>query len=1140
MKTLSFFVLLFFSFELYSQEIIINEVMASNSGTDTLADGSTPDWLELLNRGTSPVNLKGYFIKDGSDLAGSNYVLPDITLAPGAFLVVYATGMPVTNVNGINTAPFKISAGNDIISLYNDKSVLQDQIKIKNIPVNVSVGRKNGDVSADYWFAATTIGQPNTELAYTTEYVAEPAFSLPAGKYLSTVLVGISSNDADVSIYYTTDGSVPSPDNGTLYSDSISLDISAPIRAVAYKASCLPSKTATNTYLILKREITLPIVCISVDPFDLFDPTYGMYMRGPYADTVSPFFGANYWMDWEKPVHVEIFETNGKLVVDVNAGAKIAGDRSRNNDQKSFSIHMRSKYGDDKIRYRLFEDKPIDEFDKITLRNSGGDFFKTQMRDGFISDLVKDLDFEHMAYRPAVLFINGTYWGIQNIREKISNEYLAENYGVDPDSVDLLEKHNKVKEGSNKDYVSLLEHIIANPVAEEASYRYVESQMEIQNFIDYMNTELYIVNIDWPGNNIRYWKSPGRKWRWILYDTDLGYDNCFWYCVYGSTESVSQKMLAYATQTGLADWPNPDWSTYMLRKMLTNDEFKTRFVNSMADRLNTTFKPSNVIPLIDSLQTDIHTEMFYHGQRWWVSYDDWLLEVQKLRDFGNNRPKYVWDDYVEFFGFNGLFDLQLAISSANAGTISLNSINVEKFPWLGNYFQNVPITLTAVPKPGCKFVRWEGSSTATDATITVDTDKLCSLTAVFEYDASILPLISINEIMYNDAGTLNSGDWVELHNSANSSFDISGWLLKNEKAHSSFTIPDGTIMQADQYLVFCKDSVMFKSAYSVPAIGNLGLDYSESRDVVSLFDRNDNLIDRLSYTDQFPWASKADGLGYSLELQAGSDASLPNSWRAATMGGTPNAINTVAPVDGAKTIVVTEICYNDGKDAPSGDWFEVLNTGSESVNMSEWLLEDAAGNKMIVPEGTILDPGQYLVFANSIIDFQFIFTAVLNVIPCPIKLGSDTETLLIFNNTDALVDSVTFSSHAPWPFVANGNGYTLALINANTDNSLPSNWSTGKLYGSPGEQNTITGLSPDELDIRTPVMAYPNPVRDILWVSAPLGTRIQLYNSLNQNLTPAQITVSSITEIDLSKLSNGVYYLTYTSRSFAGSLIVTK
>lgn len=500
----------------------------------------------------------------------------------------------------------------------------------------------------------------------------------------------------------------------------------------------------------------------------------------------------------------------------------------------------------------------------------------------------------------------------------------------------------------------------------------------------------------------------------------------------------------------------------------------------------------------------------------------------------------MWSDYVDFFGFSGLFTLNLSISDNNAGTIVLNSIKADSFPWTGQYFQNVPISLTALPKPGFRFVRWEGASTAQESNVVINTDEVCDLKAVFESDPGSVSQVGINEIMYNDAEELGSSDWIELVNNGGAAADISGWVLKNEKPFTSFPIPQGTVIAPGQYMVVSKDSTAFRQVYRASATGNLGFDLSEDRDIVRLIDRYGNLIDEVRYFDHYPWPSKADGAGSSIELQAGADASQPASWCACAAGGTPLAVNCVAPADGPKTIVITEINYKDSPNAKTGDWFELLNNGTEIVDLSGWYVQDKAGNMMVFTSGTSLMPGEYLVLANDPLNFKIAYPQVQNVAACSVKLGSDEEMILLWDDTGALVDSVAYTSRAPWPTSASGTGYTLVLKDDLSDNSFPINWTTGVRLGTPGAADSSIRSSIDTQATLHAVTVYPNPAREILQVIAPIGTSIVISTMLGLPVLQLAKTKSTFTQISISKLSTGTYRISYSSEYSSGSIIIAK
>ena len=142
-----------------------------------------------------------------------------------------------------------------------------------------------------------------------------------------------------------------------------------------------------------------------------------------------------------------------------------------------------------------------------------------------MTDLVKNLDMDIAAFEPVVLYLNGNYWGHLNLREKINEDYLEGNHGVDADKIDLLEYTSRILSGSNKQYLKLVDFLENNTLESDSMYKTVAVQIDVNNFIDYQLSQIYFNNTDWPGNNLKYWKPQTEegKWRWILFDTDFGF-----------------------------------------------------------------------------------------------------------------------------------------------------------------------------------------------------------------------------------------------------------------------------------------------------------------------------------------------------------------------------------------------------------------------------------------------------------------------------------------------------------------------------------------------------------------------------------------------------------------------------------------
>lgn len=342
------------------------------------------------------------------------------------------------------------------------------------------------------------------------------------------------------------------------------------------------------------------------DPRNLFDKDYGIYTVGKGVDdpaNLSP--GANFWNDWERPVHFEYIEEDGDLGVALNAGIKIFGAYSRVKPQKGLSIFARSRYGSESIAYPFFDTRPYTEYKSIVLRAGANDFNLTKIRDIVMTDLVRETtNLEVAAFKQCVVYINGEYWGIYNIREKINKYMLAQHNNLkDPENIDLLVGNSRVLVGSNADYKELISFVSINDLSKSDNYKWVCDRIDIQNFMDWNIAEMYANNADL--GNIKYWRSDelDGKWRWILYDFCWGF-----FHVDGDAVARMTDPRGMGANKGI--------STILLRSLLKNDEFKQQFLERFAYHLNYTFKKERVIAKINECADAIDNEIDRDFAKW--------------------------------------------------------------------------------------------------------------------------------------------------------------------------------------------------------------------------------------------------------------------------------------------------------------------------------------------------------------------------------------------------------------------------------------------------------------------------------------------------------------------------------------------
>ena len=716
---------------------------------------------------------------------------------------------PLTNLH----TNFKIASEGETIILTNPAGAIEDMVDSTAIPTDISYGRQPDGSDTWSFFPEPTPQGPNNTEGF-GDYCETPQISHQGGFYPGPVIISLSINSDTHQIYYTLDGSIPTEDS-YIYSQPLTIQTTSVIRTAVLDAECFPGEVITHSYLI-DEESTLPTVSLTTDPYNLWDEEYGIYVMGNDAEWAFPYFGANFWEDWERPIHVELFEPNGDLGFRLDAGVKIFGGWSRGLAQKSLAIYARPGYGTSEINYQIFPDKEIDSFVAIVLRNSGNEWFgggnenATMFRDGMHTSLMDNTGVDHQEYRPAAVYINGEYWGIHNIREKVNEEFLASNNpGVDPDELDELEADASIIEGDNQDYLNMIDFISNNSLADPDNYMIVEEQVNIENFIDYYIIQIYVGNTDWPGNNIKFWRPhiEGGKWKWILYDTDFGFG-----LFYSWASNVYHNTLLFALDDSGPNWPNPPWSTLLFRSLMENEEFQNKFINHFCYYLSTRFEPNYVVNHISDIVDNIAPEMPNHVSRWGGNIGQWNQNIIFVQEFGTLRADIVFDHVGNYFGLNESSNLYVSASPLSAGIITLSDLSItENSPILsGEYFNNVPIEISAIANPGYMFSHWAGSSEL-DVDITVTLEGNLNLTAVFVEDDSPGIEVYINEILAsNDTTNMDESgeydDWLELYNTGTESEDIGGlYLTDDEDNLTKWIIPEGTVIQPQNFLLFWCD-----------------------------------------------------------------------------------------------------------------------------------------------------------------------------------------------------------------------------------------------------------------------------------------------------------------------------------------------
>ncbi|HIL70472.1 MAG TPA: hypothetical protein EYG38_11560 [Verrucomicrobia bacterium] len=686
---------------------------------------------------------------------------------------------------------------------------------------NVSQGRPANDLDLWRFFSEPTPGKDNRGEGFAS-IAASVSFSHQAGSYPDPFSLELTGQQGD-ELRYTIDGAEPTKATA-LYESPLEIQNrstepnrisvipgistanqhtdgwippleSVPkaftVRARDFRSGSLPGPIATRTYFVglnPGRRWNLPVISLTTPPQGLFDFEKGIYVLGKVFDNYlarnpdEPLTGhtpANYTQRgpaWERAAHLEFFETDGSLGVRQTVSLDIKGQSSRSFRQKSFGIRPAGgTRPSDTFDYPFFPGLQRrglggerTEFHSLRLRNSGNDWDYTMLRDALNHRLIAPLGIDVMTSRPVVVFLNGEFWGLYNLREEGDLKSVSVHYGTPVDDLVQVEGDGRVKEGDPpgvNSYKELRRLADNGNLADSKSFSEVAALMDIDNFLRYQIAEIYIGNADWPHNNVRFWRhvnaqadssngNPGfdGKWRWMLFDTDLSYAHPW---SGGNSDATLAAAISPVGRPGL----EAPWSTALLRGLLNNHGFRNDFINTLAGDLNSVFRETRAQSLIEEMKIEIEAVMTDHIRRWRTmgdSINGWRRNIRIVDGFARQRPSVLRRQLAFEFGLSGTADVTVNVDPARAGFVTVHRLRLDSatpgidapvYPWEGAFFRDVPLTLRAVSRPGYAFSGWNGSiegETTLETILMRDTRFL----ARFERIQSAAPLADMHEYRF--------------------------------------------------------------------------------------------------------------------------------------------------------------------------------------------------------------------------------------------------------------------------------------------------------------------------------------------------------------------------------------------------------
>ena len=679
-------------------QVVINEYSCSNMSGIADAFGQYEDWIELYNTTGSSVNLTGWYLSD-HPLNLTKWQIPSGSIPANGYKMVFCSKRDLVNGNEYHPNFNLSQTDGEWIILTNPTLGVVDSFKIVHrTQANHSIGRTSNAAATFSLFSTPTPNSANTNPI--PFYTPTPVFSLAPGFYTGPQTVTIQCANPSANIRYTLDGSNPNP-GSTLYTGAIALNTTTVLRATAYVNGQLPSFTETNTYFI---NVSHSVPVVSVCSAELYDLLQNGNQSPP--DRVGSF---------------EFFESNGSFIDEAQGDFNKHGNDSWAYPQRGFDYICRDQYGyNGDINHPIFPEKTRGKFQRLILKAGASDNYPFEqgahIRDAFVHTLSirSDLRLDERTWRPAVVYLNGNYWGVYDIREKVDDpDYTEYYYGQNQYNLHYLKTWGATWEeygapNAAPDWNALRTYIMSNNMGVPANFNYVDSLLNWKSMADYFMLNSFCVNQDWLNWNTAWWRgldtaNNKHKWRYTLWDLDATFGH---YINYTGIPDPS----ANANPCNAEALPNPGGQghTEILGKLLAeNPAVKQYYVTRYADLLNTSFSCAKLIPLLDSMIHQIDPEMAAHCARWGGSYAGWQSSVTALKDFINQRCGALQQGLIDCYQLTGPYQVVFKVSPAGAGNIQVNSIHPSPLPWTTTYFGGIETLLDASANAGFVFSHWD-------------------------------------------------------------------------------------------------------------------------------------------------------------------------------------------------------------------------------------------------------------------------------------------------------------------------------------------------------------------------------------------------------------------------------------------------
>ena len=679
-------------------QVVINEYSCSNNNGPTDFSGDRNDWIELFNTTNSPINLMGFFLSDKSTKL-DKWEFPSVTIPASGHLTIQCSGKDGIFSGEIHTNFGLTQTKNEWIILTEANGSVMDSLRIiKPTQENHSYGRITDGHFSWGVFLTPSFGSSNNNVI--NYYSPKPLFNLPSGFYNGIQTIVLSSPNPNAIVRYTLDGSEPTPAS-TVYSSPIVVNSTTVIRAKAYpiNSGTAPSFVETNTYFINANH-TVPVLSISGDDLQDF-----------LEDNIAGAFTNNFKGAFE------MFENNQQLVAEGEGDYNKHGNDSWAYGQRGFDFIMRDQLGYDyAVQHQIFNNKSRKKFQRIILKAAANDNVSFEngahIRDAYVHTLsqIGKLRMDERTSRFCVVYLNGQYWGVYDLREKVDDTDFTEYY-YDQKDIDFIKTWGNTwaEYGTQAHWNALFSFIDNNDMAIQANYDYVDSLYNVGSLIDYVVLNSYTVCSDWLNWNTAWWHGHNpdgdkKKFRYALWDMDATFGH---YINYTNIPSVSPDADPCNPESLAGTFSDPQGHMTILNKLMNNPTFEQAYISRYIDLSNTIFSCDRMIEVLDSMADVIRPEMAMQVSRWGSSVPQWESNLAQMKSFINDRCAALSSGLISCYNLSGPYTISFDVNPANSGLIKTNSEWLPYYVFEGTMYGGIDTYLQAKSADNFIFDHWE-------------------------------------------------------------------------------------------------------------------------------------------------------------------------------------------------------------------------------------------------------------------------------------------------------------------------------------------------------------------------------------------------------------------------------------------------